>query len=241
MKKKLGRRKLRRKENSTVDNGTLDSTAVVQVKPDLDPAYIALVKQTQDLRAYAMAMQVDSPEGVKKATEDLSLISSVKRALEDCRKRYTTPLDEYKRTIQDTFKAVSTPLDEADANLRSKLKVYDKKQEAIKAEAARIDALRKAADDAAAKLAETTGEAVTPQPAPAPLPTAQPVEKVFTDVGNLNMRTVKKWKLVDFSKVPDKYKQLNETLISKVVKAGEPDIPGIEIYPEKEPVITTKR
>jgi hypothetical protein len=55
------------------------------------------------------------------------------------------------------------------------------------------------------------------------------------------MRTVKKWKLVDMAKVPDKYKQLNEPLITKVVKAGEPDIPGIEIYTEKEPVITARR
>ena len=224
-----------------MDNGTPESTAVVQVKPDLDPAYKALMQQTHDIRTYAMAMQVESPEGVRKATEDLSLISSLKRALEDLRKRYTTPLDDFKRTIQDIFKAVSTPLDEADANLRTKVKVYNKKQDDIKAEVIRIETLLREAKESAAKLAETTGEIVTPQPAPAPLPTARPAEKVHTDVGSLNMREVKKWRLIDMAKVPDKYKQLNETLITKVVKAGEPDIPGIEIYAEKEPVITTRR
>lgn len=224
-----------------MDNSTPECTAVVQVKPDLDPAYQALMQQTRDLRAYAMAMQVDNPEGVKKATEDLSLISSLKRSLEDLRKRYTTPLDDFKRSIQDTFKTVSQPLDEADTTLRTKVKVYNKKQDDIRVEAAHIEALRKEAEDRAAKLSETTGEVATPPPVPGPLPAARPAEKVYTDVGSLNMREVKKWRLVDMGKVPDKYKQLNESLITKVVKAGEPDIPGIEIYSEKEPVITTRR
>ena len=218
-----------------------ESTAVVQIKPDLDPAFQALLQQTNDLRAYALSLPVESPEGVRKATEDLSLISSLKRALEDLRKSYTSPLDKFKRSILDIFNLVSGPLDEADSALRGKVKAYNRKQEEIRAEAERIEALRKEAEDRATKLSETTGEPGPDLPSLAPLPAAQPAETVDTEAGGLRMRVVRRWKLVDFEKVPDKYKQLNEALITKVVKAGEPDIPGIEIYTEKEPVITSRR
>lgn len=219
----------------------MENTAVVQIKPDLDPTFQALLQQTNDLQAYALSTQVDSPEGVRKATEDLSLISSLKRALESLRKSYTSPLDEFKRSILELFKVISGPLEEADAALRSKVKAYNKHQEDIRIEAARIEALRVEASERAARLAEDTGEPLPVELSLAPLPTAQSAESVETEAGSLNMRIVRKWRLVDFEKVPDKYKQLNEALITKVVKAGEPDIPGLELYTEKEPVITTRR
>jgi hypothetical protein len=43
---------------------------------------------------------------------------------------------------------------------------------------------------------------------------------------------IRKYKIVDFAKLPDEYKLENAVLLNKVTKAGVPTIAGVEFYYE---------
>jgi len=50
---------------------------------------------------------------------------------------------------------------------------------------------------------------------------------------------IKKWKVEDFTLVPERYKEPNSILIGKVIRAGG-DIPGIRVWEEPSLRVTTK-
>lgn len=81
---------------------------------------------------------------------------------------------------------------------------------------------------------------LTPVVAPAPVYAPAPVAKVQTDMGTTQTVKIRKYRLVDLSKVPAQYLMLNDSLVGKVVRAGIPEIPGIEIYEEESLRVTAR-
>src|SRR4030042_391913 len=128
------------------------TTAVVKVNPELDEAVIQLRGEAERLVVYAQGFVVANLEGVKRATEDLSMISNLKKALEERRKEYTQPLNDHLKEINATFKIFSEPLDAADKALRGKILAFNAEQRRLQEEAARAEALRKEAAEREAKL-----------------------------------------------------------------------------------------
>ncbi len=59
------------------------------------------------------------------------------------------------------------------------------------------------------------------------------IAPVVNKIGN--MQTVKRWtfEIIDFSKVPDDYKSLNNTEVNGAIRSGIRDIPGLKIYQEE--------
>ena len=55
---------------------------------------------------------------------------------------------------------------------------------------------------------------------------------IRTDLGSTGHMTIKKYRVINFAELPDQYKIENSVLLNKVVKAGIPSIPGVEIYTE---------
>jgi len=215
-------------------------TAVVAIKPELNDAVIKLRDEAARLVVYAESFTVANPNDVKRATKDLSMIANLKKALETKRKEYTEPLNTHLKDINEAFKAISVPVGVADQTLRDKVLAYNKEQQRLKAEADKAEALREQAAKIEAKLTQETGE-IFEHPAPAPMPEAKPMVKAYTDVGNMRTRKIRKWKEVDFSKVPDAYKMLDSAKINKVVKAGIPETREIDIYEEDTLTITAKK
>jgi hypothetical protein len=66
------------------------------------------------------------------------------------------------------------------------------------------------------------------------VPYVLPVEKTTRGDGAMMVtRTVRKYRIVEFDKIPDKYLQLNEELVQRDIKLGIGSIPGLEFYDEQ--------
>jgi len=118
------------------------TTAVVKVKPEADEAVIALHEQSLKLEQYAVALVLTSDGDVKSATNDLSIISGLKKAIEDKRKEYTQPINDHLKAVNEAFKSFTEPLDRADRITRDKVLEYRQEQERIRQEQERINAMR---------------------------------------------------------------------------------------------------
>ena len=184
------------------------------------------------LKEYAEARVIRSLDDVKLATDDLSAISRLKKAMEEKRKDYVKPLQDQVKAINDTYKTLMQPIEAADLTTRNKILAYQKEQEHIRREQEEINRMRLEAAQKEMKLKGEITESVNLVEVAPEAP-----KRVQAQMGAVSQRMIRKWKLVDFSLVPDQYKMLNEMLIGKMVRAGIPGgIPGIRIY--EEPVLT---
>jgi len=219
----------------------MTTEVTIKIQPQGDEAIIGLQREIGSIYSHATGFVVANPQDVKRAVEDLSLIANLRKALEGKRKEYTEPLNTHLKEINATFKTFSDPLDAANKILRDKVGAYNQEQQRLKDEAEKADALRKQAAEIEAKLTQETGEIFSENKPSVVIPEAQVVNKAYTEVGNMGTRKVRKWREIDFAKIPDAYKEVNVAKISKVVKAGIPEIPGIEIYEEDTLVISATK
>jgi hypothetical protein len=98
----------------------------------------------------ARAIEVRTPEEASAATAFLSEISTAKRRGEAARKFLVDPLNAHVKRINAEFKDTAAPLDEADQLVRGKVLGYQREQQRLAEEQqARLDAERRAAEEAA--------------------------------------------------------------------------------------------
>lgn len=207
------------------------TTTLVKVKPEADAEVIAFHNEALRLQEYATARVIATAEDLKPATDDLSIIAKLKKALEEKRKEYVKPLQDHVKEINDAFKTLMQPIEEADRITRSKILAFQAEQDRIRREQEEINRLRLEAAQAEMKLKGEITESVNLVEVSPEAP-----KRVSTDMGAVGQRMIKKWELVDMSLVPEEYKILDSAKITKVVKAGIPSIPGIKIW--SEPVLT---
>ena len=212
-----------------------NSPAVVEVSiaPGRDGSVQMMITQVEGIKKWADKRIVSTLADVKSATDDLTIISNLKKALEEKRKEYVSPLNEHVKAINATFKRISQPLDDADKTTRGKILAYRKEQEDIRhklEEAARLQAEALAQQ---AKAGQPVTEVAAIIPAPPPVP-----DKIFRDTGSLGVTMVRKWEVVNFAEVPDDYKIVDAAKVGKVVRAGIPSITGIRIWEEESLRVT---
>jgi len=210
-------------------------TAIVRVKPEQDIEVQSFYEQALKLAEYAGARDIAIAEDLKPATDDLSIIAKVKKALEGKRKEFVTPLQDHIKEINNAFKRLMEPIEIADGLTRSKILTFQQEQERIRQEQEEVNRLRM---EAAQKEMELKGELSEPVGLVEVTPEAP--KRVSTDIGSAGQRMVRKYRVVDFAVLPDQYKIENSALLNKVVKAGIPSIPGVEIYEEPVIVVNTK-
>jgi len=178
------------------------------------------------------------------------------KKLETARKSLTKPLNDQVRFINAQFKAAREQYEAASREGRAKLKPWLEKLE--KEQREREAAERKAAEEAARKLAEEKAaeeqaakakasdtaaslppkkEPPPPPPAaPDPSPPPPPPKAPQGGKKKAHTRKVKKWRILDMSKVPMKYFSLDTKLVDEAMKDGE-HVPGIEFYEDSEVVM----
>ena len=210
-------------------------TALIQIRPDTDEKVVSLYQEAVKLQQYAEARVIQSDGDIKVATDDLSIIAKLKKAIEEKRKEYVGPINEHLKAVNDTFKNFAEPLNQADSITRQKILDYRKEQERIRREQERINQLRMEAARAEMELKGELTESVKVVEVAPEAPT-----HYRTESGTLGKFMVRKWELVDFNLVPGEYKMLNEVLIGKLVRSGIKTIPGIRIYEEETLRITPK-
>jgi len=211
-------------------------TAVIQVGPQGDLAVTKLYAEAENLEHYAVALVIASDSDVQASTHDLSIMASLKKAIEEKRKEYVQPINEHLKAVNDVFKNFTQPLVNADKITRDKILGYRAEQERQRREQEEINRLRM---EAARREMELKGELSEPVNL---VEVAPPTPNHFrTEAGTLGTRTIWKFEVVDFSLVPDEYKLIDATTVGKVVRAGLRSIPGIRIYPEEVLLVTPKK
>jgi len=211
------------------------NTALVKVKPEADEAVIALHEQALRLQHYAEALTITSDDNVKSATNDLSIISGLKKAIEEKRKEYTQPINDHLKAVNEAFKAFTEPLTQADKITRTKILDYRAELERQRQEAEDIARIEQ---ELAERKAALTGEpVVAPEVVEAP-PVAP--DRYHTEMGTLGKAVIWKFEVVDFSLLPDDYKLPDMIKIRKVITAGA-KILGVRAWRDETLRVTTRK
>lgn len=177
---------------------------------------------------------------LKKREEEINkTFDPVIKAAYNAHKTALAARDEHLEPVSRAEKIVKDMMKDFQAIEEKRLKDEEKRlrEEARKAdEAERVERAKElmAAGRPEDVIALLEGE---PEPMPVVVPTEMPKSK------GIVTRTVWKFKIIDPAKVPCEYHTIDESKIRKLVIAteGKIDIPGIEVYSEKEIAASVKR
>jgi len=218
------------------------SRAIVNVLPALDPAVIKLQDEVEKLLRYSLERAVASIEGAKSATNDLSIMLGLKKALKEKRKEYLQPLEEYKESIRGVFDSISGPLEQAYKVTGDKVIAFKQEQTRLRLEAENAARLQREADAAARRVLEETGEVIEgPQEAPVIVPDVVS-KQVHADLGTSGVTTNWKWEVTDFALLPDGYKVVDGPLLTAIARKhhDQKPVPGVRFYKEEGLRVTAK-
>lgn len=214
----------------TGDESETTYTVAVRIKPETDIQVNQFYAEALKAREYAEARVITTVDDLKPATDDLSLIARLKKAMEDKRKEYVKPLNDHVKTINDAFKTLMEPIETADSITRGKILAFQLKQKLIREEQEKINTLRL---EAAKKEMELKGEISESVNLVEVIPEAP--RRVSTDTGSIGQRDHWTFEVLDITLVPAEYLILDSAKVGKVVRAGLRTIPGIRIY--NEPIL----
>lgn len=208
---------------------TNQETAVIKVNPGQDLAVTVLQDEANKLQVYAQNLTITTNDDVKLATNDLSLLSKLKKAIEEKRKEYVTPINDHIKAVNETFKTILVPVEEADKITRQKVMAYQREQDCIRLAQEEVNRLR---IEAAKKEMELKGELTESVNL---VEVVEVQKKVNADMGSLGTMKIWKFEVIDKALVPEDYKQIDMVKVGAVVRAskGGVSIPGIRIFSEE--------
>ncbi len=212
------------------------TTAIIKVGPEHDAAIVSLAEEARKLLDFARLRTITTDADLRPATDDLSLIAKLKKALAEKKAEYLKPIKSHIDAVNTAFALIMQPLEEADSITRNKVRDYQAQVEKRHQEAEEIN--RQKAELAQREAAfNGTGEiTVDTKPVEAPLP----VGRVSSDFGSIGIAKVMKWEVEDITKVPFEYLIVDAGKIGKLVRAGIPSIPGIRIWKEGSLRVTAR-
>ena len=172
-----------------------------------------LEKQVSPLVKKAGSYVINSVDSIEDASGFLRKVRDTENSIEKKRLELTQPLNQSLKAINLMFGQIKKPLEEARKLLTSKIlnwKVAE--QQRLEKEEAR----RRAIQDAH----EKAGHEVK-----APVVLERPDNKIG------NTQTTKYWtfEIIDFSKVPDELKVLNQVAVNSAIRGGARNIEGLKI------------
>lgn len=214
-----------------------ETKSLILIKPNEDVEVRAFYSEALKLLEYAQARVITTAEDMKPATDDLSVIRRVKKALEEKRKDYLKPFQDHVKEVNEIYKKFMEPIEQADKITGDKMLAFNAEQNRIRQAQEEINRKRMEAAEAEIKLKGELTESVN-------LIEVSPLapKRVSTDMGTAGMRDNYKWEVTDFALVPNDYKIINAGVLTPIVKAskGKITIPGIRIYNEPIIAVNTK-
>ena len=158
-----------------------------------------------------------SAQDVDLASEFLSEAKGLENRIEAKRLTFTKPLNQSLKAINETFKKLSKPL--VDARQIVAIRILDWRK-------VENDRIAKE-EERRRKIQEAHERAGHEVKAPIIL------EKLEKRMGDTQARKVWNWEIVDFSKVPDIYKEINRVAINQAIRNGVREISGLNIFQEE--------
>lgn len=212
----------------------IDQRALIKVKPLQDDVIKAQAENAQKALEYAKNRVVRSAEDVKMATDDLAMISKLKKVAKEKLDEYIKPIKSHLDSVKDDFNSIMKPLEEADSVTRDKILSFNRVQTELRRKQEEAERAARAAAEAEMKAnGELSKEILTIENK------AEPVVEAHANVGDMNTAKVWKFEVEDFAALPDDYKIADMVKIRKVVIAGV-KIPGVKAWQEDTLRITPR-
>jgi len=210
-------------------------TAVVKIAPEEDKAVIAIHEKSLRLEHYAKVLVLSSVDDVKRATNDLSIITGLKKAIEEKRREYTQPINEHLKAVNEAFKTLTEPLINANKLTKDKMLAYDAEVTRKRQEQEAINRKRQEAADMEAKL---KGEVTEPVNLVEVTPLAS--KSVSTDMGTVSKTDCWKYEVIDFTLLPNEFKLPDTVMLNSIAKKYHnlKEIPGVRFF--NDPIISMR-
>lgn len=188
----------------------------------VDPGQ-SLKEKLQYVIESSSILDVVTEEQFKRMTRIYSEAKEWEKRIEFIRKQANQPDQERINARNDAAKDILAPLKQIQSIAKQKCEGYQSVLEA-----------RKTAEE---KKIQDAVDLLGLDEAPLPVP----VEKTVRGSGALMYtKVVRKFRTTDISKVPLKYLKIDEESIERDIKLGVGEIPGIEIYEEKQTTLRTR-
>ena len=209
-------------------------TTALSLRPGEDIEVHGYYEEAMKALEYAETRVIVTREDNMVASDDLSLISKLKKAMEAKKREYLDPLREKAEAIRETYSTLMDPIIRADRITRDKMLAYSQEQERIRRKQEEINRKRLEAAQQEMKLKGELTESVNL------VEVVPETKRVSTDLGTSGITKIKKWEVEDLSKVPLDYMMIDVAKVGKVVRAGIPSIPGIRIWEESSLRVTAR-
>lgn len=200
-------------------------------------------EQASDLATQYENYQITTPQSYSSAGDDLKLIKTKVKELDDLRKSMTKPLDESKKQIMDFFRKPLEFLTKAESSVKTAMLNWQREQQRIAREEQRrleeqqrkeAEKLRRRAEKAAEKGKEEKAEELIGQAAV--VEASQPiVAPKVEQIKGIQTKTVWKYRILDADLIPRQYLIPNETMLGQIARStkGALQIDGVEFYSEE--------
>ena len=212
----------------------MEGTALLRIDPRQDAIVIGFYDEAKKLLDYANARVITSLDDAKLATDDLSMIAKLKKAMESKRKDYLQPFQDHVKEVNEIYKVLMQPIETADMVTRSKVLSFQREQAELKAKQEEINRLRM---EAATKEAELNNGEIKESVNIIDVVTVP--THVYADNGTLGTSKVWKFEVEDLTKIPLEYLMPDMVKIGKVVRAGV-KIPGVKSWQENSLRVNSK-
>ena len=183
---------------------------------------------------YARDRVIKTSEDNEGASNDLSIISKLKKAMEAKKKTFLDPLKVKVDAIRDTYNYLMEPILEADLITRQKMMAYNAEQQRIRFEQEEINRKRLEAAQAEMRLKGELSESTNL------IKLNEEQRPTVTDLGTTGMTAHRKYEVTDFTLLPDEYKVIDNAQLSAIAKShhDKKQVPGVRFF--NEPSITNR-
>ncbi len=192
---------------------------------DITKELVPLKKKITTLALQAENFKISNDKDLTQAVEILSNLNKMGDSIKEKKETITKPLNLALKNARELFKPIENPYEEAIEILRNKMSKYQTLKVAKEAEEK-------------AKVASRIGEGKGKLKLETAIEKIEEIgvteKNISTEAGSVNFRTVKKFEVVDILKIPHAYLQVNESLVTKLMKEGK-EVPGCRYYTEQVP------
>jgi len=214
-----------------------NSTAGLVPQPGGDIEVKNYYEQALGLKTHAETRVIKTPDDLKLATDDLSLISKIIKALTDKKKEYLKPLKEQVAAITENYKFWMEPIEAANTITRQKMTDYDAEQRLVRQKQEEINRKRMEAaqEEAALNNGEITESVKLVEVTEAP-------KRTSTDMGTASMVDNWKYEIVDPAALPREYMIPDHAMLNTTAKKHHDTKPvsGVRFYNEPTIRVNTR-
>uniref|UniRef100_A0A6M3KM31 Uncharacterized protein n=1 Tax=viral metagenome TaxID=1070528 RepID=A0A6M3KM31_9ZZZZ len=223
--------------NSEIRAANIDQTeteTAIALRPGEDIEAHSYFDEATKMLDYAERRTIQTLDDAKIATDDLSIISRLKKAMETKRKEKLAPHEAEIKAIRDTYNYLMVPVLDAERITKAKQIAFLEEQECIRQKQEEINRKRVEAAQQEMELKGELSESVNL------VEVHEIPERISTNLGVTGMVDHWVFEVVDFALVPNEYKVIDSAMLNAIAKKhhNSKQIPGIKFV--NQPYLATR-